>query len=180
MNNIGEKIKTLRMENGLTQEELASRCELSKGFISQLERDLTSPSIATLVDILECLGTSLNTFFSDDDEEKLVIHTDDMFENENNELKHIVKWLVPYAQRCSMEPIILTLLPNGRSDTYDPYEGEAFGYVLSGNVIVNYGKKKYKVKKYESFSFKARQSHYIENISKTNAIVLWVTTPPNF
>lgn len=61
--NIGAKIKELRIAKGLTQEELADRCELSKGFISQLERDLTSPSIATLVDILQCLGTDLPGFF---------------------------------------------------------------------------------------------------------------------
>ena len=60
--NIGEKIKILRKKNGLTQEELADRCELTKGFISQIERDLTSPSIATLVDILESLGTNLQEF----------------------------------------------------------------------------------------------------------------------
>ena len=50
---IGEKIKRLRTEKQLTQEELANRCELSKGFISQLENNLTSPSIATLIDILK-------------------------------------------------------------------------------------------------------------------------------
>lgn len=55
---IGAKLKELRILKGLTQEELADRAELSKGFISQLERDLTSPSIATLMDILQCLGTS--------------------------------------------------------------------------------------------------------------------------
>ena len=49
---IGEKIKRLRLKCGLTQEELADRAELSKGFISQLERDLASPSIATLSDVL--------------------------------------------------------------------------------------------------------------------------------
>ena len=47
---IGSKLKELRIAKNLTQEELADRAELSKGFISQLERDLTSPSIATLVD----------------------------------------------------------------------------------------------------------------------------------
>ena len=62
--NIGNKLKELRVQKGLTQEELADRAELSKGFISQLERDLTSPSIATLVDILQVLGTDLNEFFS--------------------------------------------------------------------------------------------------------------------
>ena len=62
--NIGEKIKAKRQSLGLTQSELADRAELSKGFISQLERDLTSPSIATLTDILECLGTDLQEFFN--------------------------------------------------------------------------------------------------------------------
>ena len=57
---IGKKIRELRMRKGLTQEELANRSELSKGFISQLENDVTSPSIATLVDVLTCLGTDLN------------------------------------------------------------------------------------------------------------------------
>ena len=60
---IGVKIKQLRLQRGLTQEELASRTELTKGFISQLERDLTSPSIATLMDILEALGTDVASFF---------------------------------------------------------------------------------------------------------------------
>ena len=76
---IGAKIKKLRLQRGLTQEELADRCELSKGFISLLERDLTSPSIATLTDILECLGTDLTAFFSEKAEEKLVFGEDDMY-----------------------------------------------------------------------------------------------------
>ena len=62
---IGEKIKRMRIEKQLTQEELANRCELSKGFISQLENNLTSPSIATLIDILEILGTNLREFFNE-------------------------------------------------------------------------------------------------------------------
>lgn len=60
---IGQRIKQLRVMKGLTQEELADRAELSKGFISQVERDLTSPSIATLMDILQCLGVSVSEFF---------------------------------------------------------------------------------------------------------------------
>ena len=60
---LGNKIKALRHLCGLTQEELANRCELTKGYISQLENDLTSPSIATLKDILLALGTTLNEFF---------------------------------------------------------------------------------------------------------------------
>ena len=57
---IGSKIKRLRVRLGLTQEELAARTELTKGFISQLERDITSPCIATLMDSLEALGTNVS------------------------------------------------------------------------------------------------------------------------
>ncbi len=86
---IGKKIKRLRIEKQLTQEELANRCELSKGFISQLENDLTSPSIATLIDILEILGTNLKEFFNDTESEKIVFVKDDMFETEDEELKYL-------------------------------------------------------------------------------------------
>ena len=68
---IGNKIKKLRTKQGLTLEELASRCELTKGFLSQLERNLTSPSITTLDDSLEALGSSLSEFFAEDKEEYL-------------------------------------------------------------------------------------------------------------
>lgn len=60
---IGGNIKKLRLQRGLTQEELAERCELTKGYISQLENDLASPSIATLVDILSILGVTPASFF---------------------------------------------------------------------------------------------------------------------
>ena len=60
---IGNKIKSIRLRRGLTQEELAMRSELTKGYISQLENDLASPSIATLIDILNVLGVTPQSFF---------------------------------------------------------------------------------------------------------------------
>ena len=88
---IGAKLKELRILKGLTQEELADRAELSKGFISQLERDLTSPSIATLMDILQCLGTSIGEFFNETPEEQIVFGKTDYFEKHDLELKNEIK-----------------------------------------------------------------------------------------
>ena len=59
---IGGRIKSIRLRRGLTQEELALRSELTKGYISQLENDLASPSIATLIDILNVLGVTPKLF----------------------------------------------------------------------------------------------------------------------
>ncbi|MDY6012229.1 XRE family transcriptional regulator [Clostridium sp.] len=177
---IGDKIRSLRIAKGLTQEELANRCELSKGFISQVENDLTSPSIATLVDILEILGTNLNEFFSENSEERITYKNDDMFETEDKDLKYSLKWLVPSSQKNDMEPIMLTLEPNGRYIEEEPHEGEEFGFVLNGSIILHLGDKTYKVKKGESFYFKPKANHYLSNPGKTIAKVIWITTPPSF
>jgi len=178
--NIGEKIKHLRVKNGLTQQELANRCELSKGFISQLERDLTSPSIATLVDILECLGTNLTDFFSDKNDEKIVFHKDDVFIQEDKDLGHTIKWIVPNSQKNSMEPILIEIEPGGASEPDDPHDGEEFGYVMSGTIFLHLGNQKFKVKKGESFYFKPSLVHFISNESRYVAKVLWVSSPPSF
>ena len=177
---IGKKIKRLRQEKFLTQDELASRCELSKGFISQLERDLTSPSISTLIDILEVLGTNLKDFFNEDEDEMIVFTKDDIYEVEDKDLKYGIEWIIPNAQKNIMEPILITLDEDGRYKEEAAHEGEEFGYVLQGTINIHIGKKKYKAKKGESFYYKPRHNHYISNASKTKAKVLWVSTPPSF
>ena len=177
---IGEKIKRLRTEKQLTQEELANRCELSKGFISQLENNLTSPSIATLIDILEILGTNLREFFNEIDDERISFTKEDMFETEDEDLKYKLKWLIPNSQKNEMEPIIITLYPGGQYKEEKPHEGEEFGYVLAGSIYVHIGEKKNKVKKGESFYFRPKANHYISNEGKTTAKVIWVSTPQSF
>ncbi len=177
---IGEKIKALRMQKDLTQEELANRTELSKGFISQLERDLTSPSIATLVDILQCLGTSLEDFFVSTSPEQVVFKKEDYFEKKDIEYKNMIQWIIPNAQKNMMEPILLTLEPGGSTYPDTPHEGEEFGYILKGSVTINIGNNSYKVKKGESFYYQASKYHYIEASNKYGAQLIWVSTPPSF
>jgi len=181
LSDIGLKIKGLRLENGLTQEELANRCELTKGFISQIENDLTSPSISTLGDILEVLGTSLGEFFTDNSEEDAYVFTkDDFYIKNDTEHKHQIKWIVPNAQKYEMEPIILDLEPGGTSMIDDPHSGEEFGYVLEGTVSLRVGKKRYVCEEGSAFYYMANKKHYLENTSSKKAVILWVSTPPMF
>jgi len=178
---IGDRIRRLRLQRGLTQEELADRCELSKGFISLMERDLTSPSIATLIDILQSLGTDLKTFFSDSGDEKLVFGEEDIFAKEDPEgMKGFVKWLVPPSQKNRMEPILIELGPGGETDEDDPHEGEEFGYVLSGSVRIVIGDRVERARTDESFYFKPTAPHKLVNNARTPSRVLWVSTPPSF
>lgn len=68
--NIGNKIKNLRRIKNLTQEELAERTDLSKGYISQIESEHASPSMETFLNIIEVLGTTPSEFFKDSENEK--------------------------------------------------------------------------------------------------------------
>lgn len=177
---IGDRIKRLRILNELTQEELAQRCDLTKGFISKIERDITSPSIATLMDILEALGTDLKKFFNEDVQDKIVFTKEDIYDSTNEEALHRVSWLIPNAQKNAMEPILIHLEPRGTSNFEEPHKGEEFGYVLKGSLTLHFGNKKLRVKKGESFYFKSSQAHYMENTGSKSAEVLWVSSPPSF
>lgn len=177
---IGHRMKELRIQYGLTQQELADRSELSKGFISQLERNLTSPSVGTLLDIIQCLGTTPAEFFTDQEPEQIVFRQEDYFVKDKDKLGHQIKWLIPNAQKNAMEPVLMTLAPHGTSEIQLPHEAEEFGYVLNGSIRLVYGSQSFTVKQGESFYFIAGKKHHIENCSGGEASILWISTPPIF
>ena len=175
---IGKKLKELRLQNDLTLGDLASRSELTKGFLSQVERNLTMPSIATLEDILEALGTNLSEFFHEEPENQIVFSTQDFFVDERE--IYTINWIVPNTQKNAMEPILIELPQGGDSFVMDPHSGEEFGYVLEGAIILMVGEEKHIVHKGETFYLSGKSRHYLKNEKKTTAKVLWVSTPPLF
>lgn len=178
--NIGHRIKELRLKNNLTQEELANRCELTKGYISQLENNLTSPSISTLTDILEVLGIHIADFFKENYEEKVVFKEEDYFEKEDESLKNKINWIVPTSLKFEMEPILIEIEPGGHSFKDEGHPGEEFGFVLEGTIQLNLGNKVYIINEGETFYYKANKSHYLENNSNKKTKILWISTPPMF
>ena len=177
--NIGRKIRELRNLNALTQQELADRTELTKGYISQLENGLVAPSVVTLLDLIECLGTTPSDFFEEAAEEQVVFQKDGFFEK-IDENGTSVQWIVPTAQKNMMEPLLVVLQPHQKLEKDTPHEGEEFGYVISGRIRLHLGEKYYVVKSGESFYYRADRSHYIENASAKPAKYIWVSTPPTF
>ncbi len=175
---LGMKLKEMRLQKNLTQEELADRCELTKGYISQLENDLTSPSIATLVDLLNALGSNLSDFFHGETEEKVVFTEAEYIEKQSDGM--LLRWVIPNAQKNMMEPVLVELGQEAQTQPDFPHEGEEFGYVLAGKIAVVIAGKRHTAKKGESFYFTAGKEHYIVNEGKGTAKFLWISTPPNF
>ncbi|WP_419882693.1 helix-turn-helix domain-containing protein [Peribacillus sp. B-H-3] len=174
---IGKKIKNLRLKKGLTQEELGERTDLSKGYISQLERDLSSPSIETFFTILEVLGCSPSQFFDEEERKQKVVYTqEDQTFYDDQERGYQIQWLVPESNEKEMEPIRLTFKENGEFKTFEPSLSETFGYVLKGQVQVRLGRHTYIAKTGESIYFHASEEHKIINDHKGMSELLLVAT----
>ena len=175
---IGAKIKQMRNQKSLTQEELADRCELTKGYISQLENNVNSPSIATLTDILSALGSNLSEFFREEPEEKVVFSKEEFIEKDADGV--LWNWLIPNAQKNMMEPVLVELSEGAETSGDIPHEGEEFGYVLDGKIAIVLGNKYHICKKGEAFYYTANKPHSILNKGKNKAKFIWISTPPNF
>ncbi|TLG72521.1 helix-turn-helix domain-containing protein [Culicoidibacter larvae] len=174
---IGKKLKSLRVEKGLTQEELGERTDLTKGFISQLERDLNSPSIETLLSILEVLGCPPKDFFDEGASHQKILYTNDectVFEDD--EKGYRLQWLVPESNENEMEPVKLTFTKKGEFKKFEPSLSETFGYVLKGSVQVNLGEQEVVAKSGESIYFYSESEHQLSNAHNGESEVILVVT----
>ncbi|MHA6258551.1 helix-turn-helix domain-containing protein [Sporosarcina sp. CAU 1771] len=174
---IGRKIKSLRLKKGLTQEELGERTDLTKGHISQLERDLNSPSIETLFALLEVLGTTPKDFFDNSkDSAKIVCSSDEQTVFTDSQLKYSMRWLVPRSNENNMEPVRITLENKGEFKTFEPSLSETFIYVLVGKVILELGDLKYTANEGDAIYYEASDNHQLFNAFEGTSEVILVAT----
>ena len=176
---IGERIRNLRELSKLTQEELADRANLTKGFISQIERDLTSISLDSLIQILEAMDENISDFFRETSEEKIVYQEKDRVAIEKEKIEKF-ELLVPGSTNRRLEPILLTLLKGQTTPKERPHEGEEFGLVLQGRINLRFGKEVQKLKRGECFYFSSEKEHWLQNPGSREAVVLWISSPPSF
>ena len=176
---IGERIRNLRELSNLTQEELADRANLTKGFISQIERDLTSISLDSLIQILEAMDENISDFFRETSEEKIVYREKDRVAIEKEKIEKF-ELLIPGSTNRRLEPILLTLRKGQTTPKERPHEGEEFGLVLQGRINLRFGKEVQKLKRGECFYFSSEKEHWLQNTGSREAVVLWISSPPSF
>lgn len=173
---IGSKIRDLRIRKNLTQEELGERTDLSKGYISQVEHDQSSPSLETFFDILSVLGESPADFFREEPVDSLVYHASDQVTYLDEDKGYQLKWLVPESNENEMEPVMIDFAPDGIFKTFEPSPAETFVYVVSGKVKLLLGEQTYVAKKGETIYFHATKQHQLVNASTGRSKCLLVAT----
>lgn len=174
---IGNRIKNLRIQKNLTQEELGERTDLTKGYISQLERNLSSPSMETFFSILEVLGCKPAEFFNEKQKEQKVVYLEEERTiYEDAEKGYRIEWLIPESNEKEMEPIFLLFEEAGEFKEFAPSLSETFALVLEGEVCVEIGKQRYYAEQGETIYYQATESHCIKNIASGKSRLLLVAT----
>jgi transcriptional regulator with XRE-family HTH domain len=180
---LGERIRGLRKRQGLTLAELARLSELSVGYISQLERDISRPSVDTLLKIGRCLGVNIQWFFSTKSE---VSDTDAGYvvRKDSRQSIHyddgIFDQLITPSPSGQIEVVHSRFPPGAYNRTSYTHEGEEVGYILTGTFELWVGERHFLLGEGDSFRFASNEPHRYGNPGQTDAVVLWVITPPTY
>jgi transcriptional regulator with XRE-family HTH domain len=183
--NLGDKIRTLRKKLGMTQKELAEQVGLTPSFISQLEKNLISPSLDSLLKLSEKLNTQPIYFLTDGESgplQKMVIKPGERQDIHLQEMKGTevkLQLLVSDMLNRRMEPYLLTMkegaVINGH---FYSHKGDEFAYVMEGELEVEIQDEKQLLKQGDSLYIGSIFPSKWVNRGRGDAILLWVLSPP--
>lgn len=177
MMKIGARIKDLRTRQRVTLKELAKKTGLTPSFLSQLERDLTSPSISSLETIAEALNTKVSYFFEGDERKELVFIKRNTTKIPINKKSKIFRQtLASSLLNIKMQPQVFTLRTQAELTQELVYpEGEKFGMVLKGRIEFLCDREKLIFEKGDSiYCAHTQRPQKARNIGKSEAQLLWI------
>lgn len=176
----GAKIRKLRQEQSISIEQLAEMTKLSTGLISQVERNITGPSVTTLWKIAKALNVSINYFFDEYEEMDCVVRKDKRKKIILPNSKITYELLSPNL-KGKIEHLLVEIEP-GEYNTKELicHEGEECGYIIKGTLKVKLGDKEYILEEGDSIYFDSSIPHRYINVGNEKVISLWAMTPPSF
>jgi transcriptional regulator with XRE-family HTH domain len=175
---IGPRLRAVRQQRGLTLAEVAAGTGLTKGFLSLLERNETTPSVPSLFKICGFLGVRIGSLVEEQTGASLVSrvgHGEDLFGGFG--IRDVL--LTPSDQR-HLQVIESEIDPGGKSgDERHSFEADAeVIYMLKGTLEVTFAEKTYRLRRGDALTLSPRDAHSWVNPSKSQAAtVLWIITP---
>ena len=176
----GEKIKNFRKQQNKTLKELSAETGLSIGYLSLVERNQTSLTLASLESISEALGISPSVFLNvPQPSENYVVHRESRkpfkMDGEDNAVYYSLEVTSPDGQ-LQLGPMIKTLLPGETRDERALYthQNEEFGYVMEGILTLFVNDKEYRLYPGDCFHFHSTIPHALANYTNNVVSILYV------
>lgn len=174
LDRIGAKLAAARKARGLTLQELSQRCGLSTSFLSQVERGVSAPSIVSLYRICRALEIPVSYVLPEPSSRTSPVRRrEEQFSVELSHSSVSYRYLSGAFPERSLEALINEFPPGYRHPLVS-HEGEEFGYVLEGELVLVVGEEEYPLRAGDAFHFPANRPH--SYFTATGAKVLIVST----
>ncbi|WP_307859123.1 helix-turn-helix domain-containing protein [Herbiconiux sp. SYSU D00978] len=173
---IGAKLRSTRMAQGLTLAQIAESTGLSKGFLSRVERDDTSPSVATLVQLCQVLSLPVGALFAEP-EIQLVTREEAPLVNFGG--TGVTERLMSPRGESRVQLLRSTLEPgaHGGGDLYTMNCDVEVLHVLSGALTVRFADRAVRVAAGDALTFPGRTPHTWQVEDDAPAEVCWILSP---
>lgn len=178
---IGPRLRALRLKHGLTLGDVAERSGLSASFISALERSQSGVSVAALERLLAVLGSTVLALLGDS-----ASPPSRLVRASERHMLHMAGGKIRIEQlsrgTALMEPQLFTVAPGGSSEGEYRHEGEEFIFVLDGELDVQLKSlnESYHLTRGDTLYFPSTGEHRWSNPGDQHTVLLWVNTPPTF
>ncbi len=169
---IGLHIKKLRLQQKITQQEVADFCGFSKSLLSKIEHGTTVPPLGTLIKIATALHTTLSTLVGED------MNSDTIFDSSEKTKTQLFKTskgykMFPFASENvskKMQPILYVVKKNELKAHFAAHAGEEFYYILEGEMKLRIANTLYHLKPGDGIYFNSSNEH--ETIPITDEVKL--------
>ena len=178
---LGARIRMLREREGLSLRTVAEAAGVSESFLSQIERGVASPSVASLRRVAEALGESVGSLFEGPSLPGKVVRVGDRRRLVHPQRQWEDVLLTPASSRRLQ--VILSTIESGAGSGEEPYahdSDEECVIVLKGQLEFWVDEEPYLLQEGDSILFESRRPHRNLNPGPGKAEVLWVITPPSY
>ncbi|GIM97080.1 helix-turn-helix domain-containing protein [Paractinoplanes toevensis] len=188
---VGPRIREFRKQRGLTLRSLAARSGLSIGFLSQVERGISSIGLTALGSVASALGHSVSEFFDDTPavgHDPVVVPMPSHFtltRGENTATQYVsgqqtYRMLSERGAGLVLEPMLVHIAPGGQRENAYGHAGEEFAYVISGELLYEVDGVEHRLRPGDSVHLRSSVPHRMYNDTGTVTTVVSVVTPRLF
>ncbi|MDT8440956.1 MAG: XRE family transcriptional regulator [Desulfuromonadales bacterium] len=178
---VGKKLKTIRLKNGMTIQDLATRSTVSSNMISRIERGLTIPSVEILMKLATVFDKSINYFVEEVSATHEVVFSrpgdrdKTIYDDESNMHTESFTSGLRDPQFMSFRCTVPVGGSSGRKQMHHP--GDELIYLLEGRLKVTIAGEVYRLAAGDSLSFKSHLPHCWENVGDSDASIIWTLSP---
>ncbi len=176
MEDIGERLRGLRRERGLSIRKVSEETGFSVSFLSRLETGKSSITIKNLLKLLRYYGVTLAEVFSEGGGRRVAFRREERKRIDSPE--EVTLELLVDEPGIAMEGLLGTFRPHARYRDAIEHGGEEFAMVLKGEFRFELGDSAYRLREGDCVYFRGEERHSWENLSDGEGCLLMVTTPP--